>query len=737
MKLSFNSLFQDFLMRLKREDSKIKICVTIAAVSIPSTIEAAHYLDYFITVLFVSIICILILFLKKIDKNENRAQNISRKSQLFEETENNTEKDQFKGVEIGSIVQYFLNLYRTQLNVSSSVPSRYFRSAQDSKSGFHVYELRVFKNTDEWYTRRVTVGPIGVESGSRSNCFFATYDQNIVIKIPPSPITDFRKYCSRIELDRKTASMLEPIKSITPSISWVMNKAMPQSENEFLNAEQVENRYFHILKTKTSIHDFLKIEKGFVYFMELSENYFLDQALRMIHDTDSLIKEEIKGYAHLVLEPPAFQGRYGTDMPDLPYQLSNIFKECEYRILFYAKEKGVQESLPPHIIKGLFYGKLSGKDLNKEAYGLNDDTFNYIDKLISAFFEESKSILEDYHKILQDFVTRIRKKNLAPVFSSVITNSVNLLIRLRERKIALRDLKPDNLFLDGKKDEFPQFLKNYERFDIGLIDLETAIDYSNDSIPQPMLAGTPNYATPSHLFLNEKNTDLFGDLGTVFYMQDWHAITAMIYRIVTFDHLFSDTSRHIFEIQGTLARKKDGLVNDDYMKSNSLYWKSALKEFGFKMLNNDEYFSLIRVRLTDISRKEFIEHCLDAIEESSKYISDLVINQPFFSDKSKRSSIINSSSYELEQGVLNNSFQFLKEEIKWEFFSNASEFIRFIIVVKKRVEWYVKIKDSIRSFDKSEISVFNLLVLMFGETIRFFDNDLWKRFYLSRKFFKS
>lgn len=89
--------------------------------------------------------------------------------------------------------------------------------------------------------------------------------------------------------------------------------------------------------------------------------------------------------------------------------------------------------------------------------------------------------------------------DLKPVFASMITNSLDLLMRLRDKKIAIRDIKPDNLFLDGKKDDFPRFLKNHERFEVGLIDLETSVDYGRDDIIQPMLAGTPNYASPSHL----------------------------------------------------------------------------------------------------------------------------------------------------------------------------------------------------------------------------------------------
>lgn len=725
---------------MKNQKLIIQILLITFVVTIPLTAtEGSRAFDYFLSLFIIFLIAGLTLLLKRLQ--HKTAKNVMPviKSNLFPDSENEEKQESVyinEGADTGAIVQYFLNLYRTQLNASTSVPSRYFRSVSESKKGFQIYELRVFKNTDEWYTRRVTVGPIGVESGSRSNCFFATYDENIVIKIPPTPLYDFRKYCARIETDRKTAQDLAPVKVITPSISWVMNKAMPQSENEFLNAEQVESRYFNILKSRTGIHDFLKIDGGFVYFMELSENYFMDQALRMIHDTDSHVREEICGYAHLVIEPQAFQGRYGAENSDLSYRLAGLFKEFESRMLFFAREKGLQETLPSHIIRGFFYSRLSGQTSFREEISLDPEIHEYIEQLLNVFFEESKALIAEYFSVLSGFVRVIRKKNLRPVFASLVTNSIDLLLHLREKKIALRDLKPDNLFLDGKKDEFPQFLKDHNRFEIGLIDIETAIDYGRDNIAQPMLAGTPNYATPSHLFSNEDNTTIFGDVGNVFFMQDWHAVTAMIYRTVTFDHLFSESSRYIFEIQGTIARNRNDQDTGELSGSNSLYWKSAMKEFTVKILNNAEYFSSIYVTLTDISRKDFISRCIMIIDESSDYIAQLMNDQPYFNEHNKKSSIILSTSFELEHGLLNNSFQFLKEDHKWLFFNNASEFVRFIILVKARLEWFAGIREKLYGVDKKGVTVFDILLFMFGETLKFFDAPTWKRGFLNRKLFR-
>lgn len=737
MKMSVSDIYRKIHRHLKKQYNIIIFLVVVSLVIIPTSIESSRFFYYIINIIiFITAISVFV-FYRRIDGQKNINVVSIQKNDLFREAETKNHVDVSRGVEIGSIVQFFLNLYRTQLHVSSSVPSRYFRLPQESNNGFQVYELKVFRNSDEWYKRRVTIGPIGVESGSRSNCFFATYDQNIVIKIPPSTLSDFKKYCHRIEQDRKTSSILEPIKSITPSVSWIMSKSMPQSENEFLSTDQVEGRYMHILKTKANLHEHLKIEGGFVYFMELSENYFMDQALRMIHDVDFFVKEEISKNAHLVLDPQSFQGRYGSGHSELSYHLSRLVKECESRISFYAKENGLQEKLPPHIVRDIFYSKLSDINGKKFLPDVGDDALSYVDQLFSAFFDEYKASIEEYYSILRDFVVKLRKDKLRSVFSSLTTNILNLLASLREKKIALRDLKPDNLFLDGKKDEFPQFLKSHDRYEIGLIDLETAVNYGSSLNLQPMLAGTPNYATPSHMFSNNTNSSLFGDLGNVFYMQDWHAVTAIIYRTVTFGHLFSDTSKYIFEVQSTIIRNKDEHNIEEFKRANSSFWKSAIKEFMSKLIANSEYMTSIRVRLTPLSCKELVSACHIAVEDSVKYLNELLSLQPYFKDKSKIHSLLISDSSDLEHGLLNNSFQFLKEEKKWDVFNNASEFLRFIISVKKRKEWYLRFEDSVKSFENQKITIFDLLVFMFGQSLRFYDKDLWNKFYLNKKLFDS
>ena len=43
----------------------------------------------------------------------------------------------------------------------------------------------------DWAKRRMTIGPLGEESGSKSKCYYVIYDIHMVVKIPVRPIARF------------------------------------------------------------------------------------------------------------------------------------------------------------------------------------------------------------------------------------------------------------------------------------------------------------------------------------------------------------------------------------------------------------------------------------------------------------------------------------------------------------------------------------------------------------------
>ena len=88
------------------------------------------------------------------------------------------------------VVRFFLGLYRQQLGFGPETPTDFVLLSSAAAGVNQTYDLRV-KSGDEWIRRRMTLGPLGEDSGSKSTCYYVIFDRHLVVKIPPKPIVDF------------------------------------------------------------------------------------------------------------------------------------------------------------------------------------------------------------------------------------------------------------------------------------------------------------------------------------------------------------------------------------------------------------------------------------------------------------------------------------------------------------------------------------------------------------------
>ena len=63
---------------------------------------------------------------------------------------------------------------------------------------------------EDWTKRRMTIGPLGEESGSKSKCYYVIYDVHMVVKIPAKPVTDFEQYIESIKKEVQIVNKLIP-----------------------------------------------------------------------------------------------------------------------------------------------------------------------------------------------------------------------------------------------------------------------------------------------------------------------------------------------------------------------------------------------------------------------------------------------------------------------------------------------------------------------------------------------
>jgi hypothetical protein len=191
---------------------------------------------------------------------------------------------------------------------------------------------------------------------------------------------------------------------------------------------------------------------------------------------------------------------------------------------------------------------------------------------------------------------------------ALVANTLHLTSWLYGRRIALRDLKPENLLVVGKGDDFPSFLKRREWFRLGLIDREPATaprgggaDRGLLSAPKP--GGTPLYATPSHFVAFEPLKTIYADPFEILLEQDWYAAIAICFRTVTGQHLWDGTAGLFSALVETLASADPGdseCFAQLFRKLSWVFWSNARMEFRDKLRQHRAILGKVKV---DLSRQ--------------------------------------------------------------------------------------------------------------------------------------
>ncbi len=169
---------------------------------------------------------------------------------------------------LADVERFFLNLYRRQIGAPPGAPGRIEEVENPSGGTGRVCQLSI-KHNGEWRSRRMTLGPIGEGTGSRSQCFYAIFDTHMVIKIPPTPIGDFEDYAQRVRYESALVERLAPRECIIPSLSVILSRIYRFADDAPVAAAALEDRYLDLLKARPEYRDYLRIGGAFAFFMDL------------------------------------------------------------------------------------------------------------------------------------------------------------------------------------------------------------------------------------------------------------------------------------------------------------------------------------------------------------------------------------------------------------------------------------------------------------------------------------
>ncbi len=551
------------------------------------------------------------------------------------------------------VLRFFLQLFKSQLDVEADSPAQLVRTATRPTCPDETYEMRVMNKVD-WETRRMSIGLLGQGGGSRSKCFYVIYDSHMVIKIPGFPMTKFSEYKRQVAAEGRIVSRLAPRQCIVPRVSVILKAVHNFANGAHMSEELMESRYMQLVETNPEFQEHLKIGESFAFFMDLAKHFFLSTVLDDIHSGYSRIADEARQYPELLWDQHAFVCRYGEDSGGVCHALQEAYYRCEDRLRKIVAEAGASKSINTYHFKQWFLAHMVGESIQRDEYELPADAISKANELLNEVVDANQHSVERYRQQLKEYIRKTRFSKYRHQVESLASNILDLLAWIGKKQLALRDLKPENLFVAGNPDEYPQFLNTPEKFSLGLIDVETAVALDAEDpilIPQPQLAGTPLYATPTHLMSNAILLEIYEDLPLILHLQDWHATIAMLFKLITGQPLFGTTA-HVFPELLSRLKVLDPTgadLQDDVARICGLFWNSAVAEFQAGLAEHAATISSVEVSVPADIVDEIKSELKIEIRETEKAVAKAVDDQSFFKSGDRRRFLKAASSVKINQ----------------------------------------------------------------------------------------
>lgn len=484
------------------------------------------------------------------------------------------------------VVGFFLELFKRQIGADPDAPVEYVPLMSKNSGPNHIYELRV-KHMDDWTKRRMTIGPLGEESGSKSKCYYVIYDVHMVVKIPAKPVTDFEQYIESIKKEVHIVNKLIPKECIIPKVSVVLDMIHRFPDSDHIPPDSLEEKYINWMRRSPEHQKYLKINNSFVYIMDLSKYYFLSHILDELHDIKHLITKEITENAEIIWEPAKFKGRYGTEN-DAIFEIRDVFNRCAVIARRLIDRAGITTTVSDYQIQSWFITHLANEQISANGSGYPASFISDLNHIFKKMIKEHSDVVEVYRKTIKNYIYMSFFEQNKSQMAAISTNLLDVLAWFRRKRVSMRDLKPDNLFVAGDPARYPLFLRSPQDFSLGIIDVETAVDFEkskNNGIKQPLLGGTPFYATPSHFLKNDILAKKYDNLGKILHLQDWHSTLVMIYKAITGELLFDQTAKLFGDLRNMMieANQPDNHKSDIFEEASRMFWHSAVVEFQDKI----------------------------------------------------------------------------------------------------------------------------------------------------------
>ncbi|MBU0673749.1 MAG: hypothetical protein KJ950_03800 [Proteobacteria bacterium] len=623
---------------------------------------------------------------------------------------------------IERIATLFLDIVKHHLGAPPESPGRCALVEHHRGEAKYLFDLQVHLNA-RWKSRRMTIGRLGADSGSRSKCFYVIYDDYIVVKVPPIPITDIEEYINSLKQEAHIAKQLDLRECIIPTISVILHYI----DNSLNRSEEIATKA--LLREPTLPH-FLQVGDTFAYFMDMSKYYFLQDVIKNLHDSSMLVTEEMNRHAESnwsISLPGLGNSKRGQKILNAVQELHRGFENQIGKIVLEGQGGA---SITPYKIKQWYISHLIKEATPPPVKNLPPHTMMRLKRTAATYCKQHSKIIEAYHQAVSESVIPKKLFRSKAPMEGILTNLLVLLAHVGSRGVALRDLKPDNLLVAGNRDHYPSFLAKPEEYRIGLIDIETAVVYGRThqkSIAQPQLGGTPQYATPAQFIPNQVLTSMYGNLPLTLHLQDWYGMVGVMFKVVSNGFLFEKTAR----IVPGLVRKILACLNNPVelseiaIEASRIFWETAVNEFQETMTEKQQELSSLQIIVPAQAQEMLSRNLTETMEGLSETMKECISAQTVYATDKSRRILLLASSREIRN--LSQKWENITpdQKVLIQHRPKAIRLLQRLDNLKRQIEELNLSKQMITS-TPAKLSADHLLTVLFTVVKRHMYLELWQ-----------
>ncbi len=513
----------------------------------------------------------------------------------------------------------FADLFRFQVGAPETLRCKIQPVPDAGTKRGRTYNISIV-HEETTRSRRMTIAPIGENTGSKSQCFSVIYDHPIVVKVPPTPITRLSDYYEDLRSEFTVRKKLLPRECVIPNLSVICKKLHKFPDADTADEDVLEQRYMQWLENHPEHQGFLQIGGGFAFFMDLTRFFFLSQVMEMFHDTGKALHRELMAAAETIESLDRFEDRYGSAGAELFADLQEAWQAFRHAVeeSVSSETEALQEGSMQRMREG-FILTMAGKPHKWEMPPALKTAGSPLSSRLNSVASAHANTARSFFSLVEGAVSDRMFHRHSTLMGEMGTNLLDLLAWLYEKRVAIRDLKPDNLLVAGDRSAYPQFLASASEYAIGLIDLETAVDFGNpeaSGISQPQLGGTPLYGTPSHLFPNQMLRRAHEDLPPILHMQDWYAVVAILFEIITGETLFQKPAQ---QFPPMLRRLGEAMAGEEdllsvYQEAAAVFWPAARQALHENLKRHRVRLGRVSVHVPKSIRSRLHEH-VDALNQ--------------------------------------------------------------------------------------------------------------------------